>query len=516
MIVPAYNASSTIDRCLTALARQTESDEPLEIIVVDDGSVDGTAQKAAMHAGVRVVPMAHRGPAAARNAGVEIAHGEIVLFTDADCAPTDGWLDSMLAAFADPRVAGAKGAYVSDQCGLVPRFVQLEYENKYVGMSRAPCIDFVDTYSAAYRRDVFCANGGFDESFPSASVEDQEFSFRLAKKGFRLVFAPKATVSHRHAESVWAYAVRKFRIGYWKVHVHRRHPGKAWRDSHTPPTLKVQVGLVLAAATAAIAAFWFPYAWGLAAAVVACFFLSAVPLVVFIAQRDCIVATVAPLMIVVRAAALASGLIVGSWVEVSRSAALKRTLDVVGALVALVLAAPLVPFVALAIRLDSRGPVFFVQTRAGKLGRPFRMVKFRTMVEGAEAMLDDVVAQSSVAPPVFKIPHDPRVTRVGRVLRRFSLDEIPQFVNVLAGDMSLVGPRPEEMRVVALYQAWHRRRLSVKPGITGPMQTDRRGALPLDERVRLELEYIEHYALWRDIWLLIKTIPAVIRGNGAY
>ncbi|RLC77247.1 MAG: undecaprenyl-phosphate glucose phosphotransferase, partial [Chloroflexi bacterium] len=116
----------------------------------------------------------------------------------------------------------------------------------------------------------------------------------------------------------------------------------------------------------------------------------------------------------------------------------------------------------------------------------------------------------------YKRPNDPRVARVGRFLRRWSLDELLQVWNVLKGEMSLVGPRPEEVRIVRLYNDWHRRRLAVKPGITGPMQVSGRGDLPLDERVRLELDYIENYSLWKDMIILLRTIPAVISGRGAY
>lgn len=198
-----------------------------------------------------------------------------------------------------------------------------------------------------------------------------------------------------------------------------------------------------------------------------------------------------------------------------RLAWLKRLIDVIGACVGLILTAPLMVLIALAIRLDSSGPVLFIQLRAGQGGRPFRMYKFRSMVVDAEARLNEVIARNRLPPPVFKIPDDPRVTRVGRVLRRFSLDELPQFVNVLKGEMSLVGPRPEEMRIAALYSPWHRRRLEVKPGITGPMQTYGRGTLSLDERVTLELAYIEDYTIWKDFFYLLKTIKAVLGGRGA-
>jgi len=181
-----------------------------------------------------------------------------------------------------------------------------------------------------------------------------------------------------------------------------------------------------------------------------------------------------------------------------------------------VLTAPLLAVLAVVIKLHSPGPVFFVQQRVGENGRLFRMFKLRTMVDGAEEMLPLLVDLESLPSPAFKLRDDPRVTKVGRFLRRTSLDELPQLWNILKGDMSLVGPRPEEAQVVRLYNDWHRQRLAVKPGLTGPAQVKGRADLSLDERVRFELEYIQHYSLWKDICILVKTAGAVVSGKGAY
>jgi exopolysaccharide biosynthesis polyprenyl glycosylphosphotransferase len=197
-------------------------------------------------------------------------------------------------------------------------------------------------------------------------------------------------------------------------------------------------------------------------------------------------------------------------------AALKRVFDVAVSSVLLVCLAPIMLLIALAIKLDSPGPIFFVQERIGENGRPFRMYKFRSMVANAEDRLEEVVDLDALPEPAFKLRHDPRVTRVGRFLRRTSLDELPQLWNVWRGEMSLVGPRPEEARIVARYSPWHRKRLAVKPGVTGPMQVNGRGDLSLDERVRLELHYIQHYSLWQDLCLLARTLPAVLSGRGSY
>ena len=194
----------------------------------------------------------------------------------------------------------------------------------------------------------------------------------------------------------------------------------------------------------------------------------------------------------------------------------KRLLDLTVAGLSLVATALPMAVIALWVKLDSPGPAFFRQVRIGQNGRPFRILKFRTMVDDAEALLPQLVDLDTLDQPAFKLRDDPRVTRAGRLLRRWSLDEIPQLVNVLRGEMSLVGPRPEQMEVVARYTDDQRRRLAIKPGMTGPMQVSGRGDLPFEERLALELDYIEHYSLRRDVAILLRTIPAVLKGKGAY
>ncbi|HVF77402.1 MAG TPA: exopolysaccharide biosynthesis polyprenyl glycosylphosphotransferase [Solirubrobacteraceae bacterium] len=206
-----------------------------------------------------------------------------------------------------------------------------------------------------------------------------------------------------------------------------------------------------------------------------------------------------------------------TW-DVSRTTLLaKRALDVCGALVALLLTLPLLPVLAVAIRLDSAGPVFFRQRRAGRGGRPFVLIKLRTMVSDAEAQLANLVVLDDLPSPVFKLRHDPRVTRLGRRLRRISVDELPQLWNVLRGDMSLVGPRPEQVELAERYSPEAQLvRLSLKPGMTGPMQVSGRGALTLEERLAVEREYVENLSLSRDVKILAQTVAAVLRGRGAY
>jgi exopolysaccharide biosynthesis polyprenyl glycosylphosphotransferase len=196
----------------------------------------------------------------------------------------------------------------------------------------------------------------------------------------------------------------------------------------------------------------------------------------------------------------------------------KRCVDVVGSCIALVCTAPLLAAIAIAIRLDSPGPAFFSQERVGLGGRRFRMLKFRTMRDGAEAEKDALRHLSlSGDRRVFKIENDPRISRVGGFLRRWSLDELPQFVNVILGSMSLVGPRPVPEEDFIDYEEHHFRRLGAKPGITGLWQVTGRSAVSsFEEWVRLDTEYIDRWSLWLDIKILLSTLPAVLRRTGAY
>lgn len=204
-------------------------------------------------------------------------------------------------------------------------------------------------------------------------------------------------------------------------------------------------------------------------------------------------------------------------VSISKGALLvKRIIDVTVSAVGLVLCAPLFLVIALAIRLDSPGSVIFRQTRVGLRGRRFEMYKFRSMRMGAEEQQDMLADLNEVNGPIFKIRDDPRLTRVGRILRRLSLDELPQLVNVLRGEMSLVGPRPPVPAEVEKYQEWHKKRLEAPPGMTGLWQVSGRSRLSFDEMVLLDIYYIENWSLWLDFKILMRTIPKVLLGEGAY
>lgn len=194
---------------------------------------------------------------------------------------------------------------------------------------------------------------------------------------------------------------------------------------------------------------------------------------------------------------------------------LKRAMDITFCLMVMPLVIPLLALVVLLIYIDSPGPIMFFQLRTGKGGRRFRMYKFRTMVPNAEELKKTYAHLNELTWPDFKITDDPRVTRVGKILRKTSLDELPQLLNVIKGDMSLVGPRPTSFSPDT-YRLWHTERLEVLPGITGLWQVSGRSNLDFDQRLKLDIAYIERQSLWLDIQVLVRTVGQVFVGEGAY
>ncbi|MDO8970481.1 MAG: sugar transferase, partial [Saprospiraceae bacterium] len=336
-----------------------------------------------------------------------------------------------------------------------------------------------------------------------------------------------AIVAHQHDCDLKEYLRRKFGIGYWKAFMLRWIPEKTFSDSHTSPSQRIQILLlVMLFAMIPFLLFWPIQSLTAMLILLIAFFVTGWPFIRFIAQRDAGLTLMAPGMLLSRAAGLGAGLIIGFIFPpkaISRKTSglnllaryAKRTVDIIGALVGLVIFSPVMLIMAILVKLDSPGPVIFWQERAGENGKPFKIAKMRTMYQGAEKEVSALLARNPLKGPVYKIPNDHRITRVGRFLRRSSLDEIPQFWNVWIGEMSLVGPRPEEMWVVAQYNDFQRQRLAVKPGMTGPMQVNGRGELDFDCRLDLELKYIKGYSLIKDFQILILTVRAVISGKGA-
>jgi exopolysaccharide biosynthesis polyprenyl glycosylphosphotransferase len=198
------------------------------------------------------------------------------------------------------------------------------------------------------------------------------------------------------------------------------------------------------------------------------------------------------------------------------NAFLKRLMDILISGTGLFFLAIPMGIVAVMIKRDSDGPVFYTQTRVGQYGKPFTMIKFRCMVTNADQMWTELVQTVGGDGRIFKDPNDPRLTKIGKYLRKLSLDELPQLINVLRGDMSIVGPRPPLPKEVAVYEDWHKQRLLVRPGLTGLWQVNGRSDLSFDEMIRLDLYYAENWSPWLDTKILLRTVPAVLLGRGAY
>lgn len=309
IVVPAYNAAGTLAACLDALHAQSYPRDCYEVIVVDDASTDETVQ-IARRAGAQVVAEGKLGKSGVRNRGAQEARGEIVLFTDADCEPLPTWVETMVAPFRrDPEVVGVKGAYLSRQREPLARFTQVEVEERYDRMARQETIDFIDTYAAGYRRDLFLEFGGFDETLPE--VEDQDLSFRLARAEKKMLFIPDARVYHRHATSVRRYFWRKFAIATWKHLLINRYPERFLSDSRTPQSLKVQMGLALLMTLLAVPALFAPAARRALAGVSVAFLLACFPFLRKAARRDPAILPFSLVMLWVRAEALVLGYLKG-------------------------------------------------------------------------------------------------------------------------------------------------------------------------------------------------------------
>ncbi len=310
VIIPTYNGAARIGPCLRALCSMTGV-EDVELLVVDDGSTDGTAEVAASFPGVRVLSQANAGPAAARNLGAREASGDILLFTDDDCVPQPGWLSAMLQPFAEGEVVGVKGIYRTRQRQLTARFVQVEYEDKYRIMAALPAIDFIDTYSAGFRRERFLEMGGYDASFPVACAEDIELSYRMSACGWHMRFVPTAAVCHTHPAEPWGYLRKKFKFAYWRVFALHKNPQKVAKDSHTPQLMKLQLLLLPALLVALLAGALTGRLLLALGSVVLAFLISTVPFTVRALPKDPLVGSLSPLFLAGRAVAQCMGVVGG-------------------------------------------------------------------------------------------------------------------------------------------------------------------------------------------------------------
>ena len=322
IVVPTFNGALRIEACLDALQRQ-QTERAFQILVVDDGSTDGTAGIVKQFAGVRVIHQPNAGPAAARNRGAREAGASILLFTDDDCIPAQNWIDAMLAPFTDPEVVGAKGVYRTRQKPIIARFVQIEYEDKYRLMSPEKDIDFIDTYSAAFRRDRFLEMGGYDTSFPVACAEDVELSYRMSARGWKMRFVPDAMVGHTHPERLESYLRKKYKFAYWRMLAVRKNPAKGVKDSHTPQVMKLQILLWPALALAALTDLTTHARFSATQLVLLLFLLSTLPFVLRAVRKDAAVGLLSPLLLAARSGAQFLGAFRGAIYALRSSAVLE-------------------------------------------------------------------------------------------------------------------------------------------------------------------------------------------------
>jgi len=269
---------------------------------------------------VRLITQANAGPAMARNRGATEARGWIILFTDDDCVPTPNWLDEMLVPFEDQEVVGAKGVYRTRQKSLAARFVQIEYEDRYRRMAGFPYIDFVDTYSAAFRRDRFLEMGGYDTSFPVACAEDIELSYRMSARGWKMKFVPAAIVYHTHPETFSRYLKKKYKFAFWRVLAVKKNPSKGIKDSHTPQLMKLQLLLAPALVIALAIDLVVRPSLSATAVVFGIFLISTFPFTLRATIKDTVVGLLSPLLLAGRSCAQILG-IAGSLIYVRRKPA---------------------------------------------------------------------------------------------------------------------------------------------------------------------------------------------------
>ncbi|MFH0955493.1 MAG: glycosyltransferase [Candidatus Micrarchaeota archaeon] len=319
IVIPAFNAQKTIADCLNGLQKQSIPLNEFEVLVVDDGSTDRTAEIVLLYPFAQLSRQKNAGPAVARNRGAKKAAADIVVFLDSDCVPRKNWLSEMLKPFKDPRVTGVQGKYENPSPEWMTRFVQFEIEERYERMKKSMqkngSIDFVGSYSAAYRKKVFLENNGFDEGFRAASGEDPDLSFRLARKGHRLVFAEDAIVAHFHPASLVKYWRTKFYRAYWRVRLYQRNPEKVKNDSYTNPIIKIQMAFAAFAiaflilglvqhlfGTYSLFGFLFNFpSFFLSLCTLGILFLASIPTAFFIFKKDWIIGIMAIFIFTVNA-----------------------------------------------------------------------------------------------------------------------------------------------------------------------------------------------------------------------
>lgn len=312
VVVPVYNRSGLLRKCLTSLTNQTCERDTYEIIVVDDGSEEDIASVVKEFTGVHYYRQERGGASKGRNLGARNAKGKYLLFTDADCEPAPDWIERMMDGLGKPGVIGVKGVYRTRQREITARVAQTEYEDKYRTLEGLDRIDFVDTYSAGYLKEAFLGEIGFNETLKNSGAEDIELSFRMARRGYKLIYHPAAWVYHNHPDTLLKYMRVKIRNAKWRVVVYKWYPEKILSTAHTPNSLKIELVLVWLA-LAMIALGW----WWIGAAVLCAALIVSSSWTLQVARKDKRLVVFIPLYVVVRAISQGLGIIIGTGMALS-------------------------------------------------------------------------------------------------------------------------------------------------------------------------------------------------------
>lgn len=312
IIIPTYNAEKTIAQTSEYLLKQNYPKNQYEIIVVDDESTDDTIEIVKKFKKVKIFKQTHKGPASARNLGAKHSKGNIFLFTDQDCIPDKNWIKYMVEPFKNPEIVGVQGTYKTlNKESLIARFAGYEIEQRHERMKKQKYIDFIGTFSAAYRKNIFLKLGGFDTCFKTASGEDPELSFKISKAGYKMVFQPKAIVHHRHPDTLFKFLKQKFLHGYWRIHLYKKHSGKVFRHTYTPGSLYFEIGTLGLALILSLLGILriVPIMYGIF--FFALVFLLTLPFSFKVFEKDKIVGFLSPFIIILRNFSTGLGIICG-------------------------------------------------------------------------------------------------------------------------------------------------------------------------------------------------------------
>ena len=319
LIIPVYNAEKTIASCVESALNQSMPRADYEVIIVDDGSTDNTSRIIREYP-VRIIEQQNQGPATARNVGAIEAGGDILIFTDSDCEPDHYFVEKIIAPIEQSnKIVGVQGSYKTKQTQFMSRFGQVEIETRYRKMAQHKYTDFIGTYAAAYKKDIFHEYGSFDTGFPLASGEDTEFSYKLHKTGHKMVFERQAFVFHQHPSDLRRYLKVKFYRGYWRIRLYKKHPQKTINDSYTPQALKFQVLTIPLLFVFGVMSF-FNVVWLLIpVCVISSFAFFSIPFCRLFKEQEYSKATFIPVVLLLRAMALFFGMVFGLVNELATS-----------------------------------------------------------------------------------------------------------------------------------------------------------------------------------------------------